>query len=144
MGLERAGARELPMRTLLEGVEVERAGARWLAMRRRRAAALVVEAGHGQALLLERDRGRRAVLQHVRRQVASVHEVLRGEAAGRHQNSFPLLRRHLPLLGRRRRRRAVGLLASRLAEAAAIAVAVSAERGACTRVVVASRPHRPY
>ena len=137
--LERAGAREPALRrgwALLPLVEVERIGP-WLrltVLRRGRASLEVVRPGYRRLLVVlrperglassdseQRDRSRRAVLQHVRRQIASVHQVLRGEAAGCHQNRFPLLRCHLLF---RRHRRAVGL-ASPVAEAAAIAVASS-------------------
>ena len=122
---------------ILRTMEVERIGPwpRLTVLRRGRASLEVERPGYGYRRLLvvlrperrlaseseRRDRSRRAVLQHVRRQIASVHQVLRGEAAGSHQNHFPLLRCHLLF---RRQRRAVGL-ASPVVEAAAIAVASS-------------------
>jgi hypothetical protein len=85
-------------------------------LRRGRACLELVERARRRRVA-RRERSRRAVLQHVRRQVAPRHKILRGEAAGGHQNLFLLSRRRLRL-----RRRAVRLLASPVWEAAAIAV----------------------
>jgi hypothetical protein len=54
-------------------------------LRRGRASLELVERAR-RWWLARRERSRRAVLQHVRRQVAPRHKILRGEAAGGHQS----------------------------------------------------------